>query len=132
MNVTFWGVRGSIPAPGPSTVRYGGNTTCVSVEAEGELLVLDAGTGLRLLGEALARRTAPPECVTLLFTHLHSDHVQGFPFFAPLYHAPAERPRLRVVRYDGRGTAWSPLGLLDGVHFPVTRGHLPDGGDSIC
>ena len=82
MNVTFWGTRGSLASPSPDTVRYGGNTSCVSVKGgEGGLLVLDAGTGLRNLGQAL------PEDLTqihILLTHLHMDHIQGLPLFAPL------------------------------------------------
>ena len=82
MRATFWGTRGSLASPGPDTIRYGGNTSCVSVEGkEGTLLVLDAGTGIRLLGGAL---TPDVNCVHLLLTHLHMDHVQGLPFFAPL------------------------------------------------
>jgi phosphoribosyl 1,2-cyclic phosphodiesterase len=82
MKVTLWGTRGSLASPGPDTVRYGGNTSCVSVTgSEGSLLVLDAGTGIRLLGLQL-----PPDltCVHILLTHLHMDHVQGLPFFMPL------------------------------------------------
>jgi phosphoribosyl 1,2-cyclic phosphodiesterase len=84
MKVTLWGTRGSLASPGPETARYGGNTSCVEVRAgAGEtVLVLDAGTGLRRLGEALP--AALPR-VDLLLTHLHLDHIQGLGFFAPLY-----------------------------------------------
>src|SRR5579859_2755320 len=85
MHVTFWGTRGSIPAPGSDTVRYGGNTACVSVRlAQGPLLLLDAGTGIRALGHALAAEGQRD--ITLLLSHGHWDHIQGFPFFAPAYH----------------------------------------------
>jgi phosphoribosyl 1,2-cyclic phosphodiesterase len=91
VEVTFWGVRGSIPAPGPGTVRYGGNTSCVSVRTTGgELLVLDCGTGARNLGLALLAqegggfRTGAGTAAILL-SHTHWDHIQGFPFFSPLY-----------------------------------------------
>ena len=84
--VTFWGVRGSIPTPGPTTVHYGGNTSCVEVRADGQIIILDAGTGLRLLGRQLvAEFDAKPLDLTLLLTHTHWDHIQGLPFFAPLY-----------------------------------------------
>lgn len=83
--ITFWGVRGSIPTPGPATARYGGNTACLSVESGGALLVLDAGSGIRRLGRALTRTSAAkPLSVDLLLSHTHWDHIQGFPFFAPL------------------------------------------------
>lgn len=89
MEVTFWGTRGSIATPGPTTVRYGGNTACVSVRPrEGPLLVLDAGTGIRLLGQQIeAWRGSPAEQteIVLLLSHGHWDHIQGFPFFAPAY-----------------------------------------------
>jgi phosphoribosyl 1,2-cyclic phosphodiesterase len=88
MEITFWGVRGSIPSPGPSTVRYGGNTPCVSVRLEnGELIILDCGTGARnlgisLLGGAFGKGQGS---ATMLLSHAHWDHIQGFPFFGPFY-----------------------------------------------
>lgn len=84
---TFWGTRGSIPSPGPSTVRYGGNTPCVEVRApDGSLVILDAGTGIRALGDALAHRPArAPVSGDIYLSHAHWDHIQGLPFFAPLY-----------------------------------------------
>ena len=88
LTLHFWGVRGSVPAPGASTARYGGNTSCVELRtADGRRLVLDAGTGLRHLGEAIAGEDAGayggPD-VSVLVTHGHADHVQGLPFFLPL------------------------------------------------
>jgi phosphoribosyl 1,2-cyclic phosphodiesterase len=85
MTVRFWGVRGSIPSPGPDTALVGGNTSCVEVTAGSDTLILDAGTGLRALGSALLRRG--PVDVDLLLSHPHWDHIQGLPFFAPLYQA---------------------------------------------
>src|SRR5919201_1399713 len=96
MKVRFWGTRGSIPTPGPSTVRYGGNTACVEVrDRSGSLLVLDAGTGLRELGVALVKdgASAQPLGVDLLLSHLHWDHIQGIPFFRPAYDS---RTALRI------------------------------------
>ena len=82
MIVKLWGTRGSLASPGPDTVRYGGNTSCVSVEgSKGTLLVLDAGTGIRVLGQSVSQDI---ERIHILFTHLHMDHVQGLPFFDPL------------------------------------------------
>lgn len=82
--MTFWGVRGSIAAPGPSTQRYGGNTPCVEIDCGGRILIVDAGTGLRPLGAKLAASGRNQE-IDLLFTHTHMDHFVGLPFFAPAY-----------------------------------------------
>jgi phosphoribosyl 1,2-cyclic phosphodiesterase len=90
-SVTFWGVRGSIASPGPSTVRYGGNTSCLEVRCGDSLLIFDAGTGIRELGEALSKSGAVE--LDLFFTHTHFDHICGLPFFAPAY-APKNKLRL--------------------------------------
>src|SRR6188472_4016282 len=90
MKVKLWGTRGSIPSPGPETIRYGGNTSCVGVTlADGSLLALDAGTGIRNLGLALPDE---PTRINILLTHLHLDHIQGLVFFAPAF-----RPRSEIV-----------------------------------
>ena len=88
MRVTLWGVRGSIPVPGRATERYGGNTSCVQVTADdGTELILDAGSGIRALGAAVAGRCRR---VHVLLTHLHLDHIQGLMFFAPFFDPDAE------------------------------------------
>ena len=86
LSATFWGVRGSIACPGPTTLRYGGNTPCVEVRAGDRLIVLDAGTGLLALGDRLSRRGEAVD-VDILLTHFHLDHICGLPFFAPLFAA---------------------------------------------
>jgi phosphoribosyl 1,2-cyclic phosphodiesterase len=88
MRLKVWGARGSIPAPGPETTRYGGNTSCVQVSLDdGSTLVLDAGTGIRSLGLSMQRFTGP---LHILLTHLHLDHIQGLMFFAPMFEPGAE------------------------------------------
>ncbi len=88
MRVTFYGVRGSIPSPGPSTVRYGGNTSCLFLETTSDArYILDAGTGIRILGQKLAQEAGDEvgKDVFVLLSHTHWDHIQGFPFFAPAF-----------------------------------------------
>ncbi len=85
MIVRIWGTRGSYPVARADVLRYGGNTTCVEVRTGDRSIVLDAGTGMRLLGEALMREPEPPRQIDLLMTHTHWDHITGFPFFAPIY-----------------------------------------------
>jgi phosphoribosyl 1,2-cyclic phosphodiesterase len=83
--VTFWGTRGSIPTPGPDTARYGGNTACIGVgTAEGRLVILDAGSGLRPLGHELMKQRNGVLVADILLSHTHWDHIQGLPFFKPL------------------------------------------------
>jgi phosphoribosyl 1,2-cyclic phosphodiesterase len=83
MSVRFWGVRGSIPSPGANTVRYGGNTSCVEVRCGNSIFIFDAGSGIRLLGEALVREAKVDE-IDIFLSHCHIDHMIGLPFFAPL------------------------------------------------
>jgi phosphoribosyl 1,2-cyclic phosphodiesterase len=85
MQITFWGVRGSYPVPGAATVRYGGQTSCVEVSAAGETLIVDAGTGLRALGNKLLREATQAQHYHVLLSHVHWDHIQGLPFFSPVY-----------------------------------------------
>ncbi len=85
MNIRIWGTRGSYPVARAAMMRYGGNTTCVEVRVGDTCILLDAGSGLRLLGEALMQEPDPPDHLQLLITHTHWDHILGFPFFAPIY-----------------------------------------------
>ena len=116
----FWGVRGSIPTPGQSTARYGGNTTCVELRIQNQIVIIDAGSGISPLGGALIDEFgASPLEITLLNTHTHWDHIQGFPFFIPAY---IKNNRIRVL---GRNPCPDSLKSIfemqmDGKHcFPV-------------
>ena len=95
MTLRFWGVRGTLPTPGAATVRYGGNTLCVELRCGPHLLILDAGSGARVLGRALAATDVPVDA-DILLTHTHLDHISGLPFFAPLYD-----PRARLRFWGG-------------------------------
>ncbi|HNT15167.1 MAG TPA: response regulator [Verrucomicrobiota bacterium] len=121
----FWGVRGSVPTPGPGTVRYGGNTTCVEVRAQNQIVILDGGTGLRPLGRSLlAEFQDQPLHITILLTHTHWDHIQGLPFFTPIYHP---RCRVRILGFEGarRGLVNVLTGQMESPYFPVPFGELP-------
>jgi phosphoribosyl 1,2-cyclic phosphodiesterase len=87
VKIKYYGVRGSIPIPGPATVKYGGNTPCLTIRNKEDLLILDGGTGLRVLGDELMKGpfSRGEGAGTFFFTHLHWDHIQGFPFFKPAY-----------------------------------------------
>lgn len=121
MTITYHGVRGSVPAPGPLTKRVGGNTSCVSVRSGNQVLVIDAGTGIRSLGDELV---GDDREIYMLFTHLHDDHIQGFPFFRPLYE-PDRTVHLLHYHPPDRDASWSPLALFDGIHFPLRPDKIP-------
>lgn len=120
----YWGTRGSIPTPGPSTVRYGGNTSCTEVRSDDSILLFDCGTGAREAGLALSQEfQGCPIHVHIFVGHTHWDHIQGFPFFGPAYD-----PRNRVSIYSVRGTDKSLekvfTGQMDSSYFPVDLGDL--------
>ena len=119
IRVKFWGTRGSIPAPGPNTVRYGGNTACVEVRYKGHILIFDAGSGIRVLGSELTNEFGNrPIGVHLFISHTHWDHIQGFPFFAPSYVA-GNRISIYSVHGAGKPLEKVFLGQMDGDYFPV-------------
>ena len=118
-------MRGSIPTPGPTTVKYGGNTSCVEVRADGQIIVLDAGTGLRLLGlELVAEFDTQPLELTLLLTHTHWDHIQGLPFFLPVY---KPQNHLRILGYEGarHGLQVVLAGQMESPFFPIGLREVP-------
>jgi len=124
MQVTFYGVRGSTPTPGTSTVRYGGNTVSTEVRlADGSVIILDAGTGIRELGKALLKRPAEGS-MSLLLSHVHWDHILGLPFFAPVWMRGTELSIYPVANDEQRVFA-RQLSMFDGVHFPVRASDLP-------
>ena len=118
----FWGVRGSIPTPGPDTVHFGGNTSCVEVRCGDARIVFDAGTGLRLCGNSWLKDM--PLTVHLFFSHVHWDHIQGFPFFAPAF------VKGNVIQMYGRANTGSTVetalaGQMETPNFPVHLRELP-------
>jgi CheY-like chemotaxis protein/phosphoribosyl 1,2-cyclic phosphodiesterase len=118
MHVRFWGTRGSIATPGPGTIRFGGNTSCVEVTTNsGACFILDCGTGARALGAALMARREPV-FATILLSHTHWDHIQGFPFFAPLF-VPGNR--ITVCGPEGSGKSLRQVlsGQMEFEYFPV-------------
>ncbi len=133
MRVKLWGTRGSIPSPGPETIRYGGNTSCVGVTlSDGSLLALDAGTGIRSLGLSLSAEQHPR--LHILLTHLHLDHIQGLVFFAPAFRpqteiviwgptSPEASLRDRIARYIS-----APLSPVEVKELPcdVSFRHTPE------
>jgi phosphoribosyl 1,2-cyclic phosphodiesterase len=119
MKITFCGVRGSIPSPGKEFVKYGGNTACVHIEVGETDIILDSGTGIRALGARLIKKTTP---IHLLLSHNHWDHIQGFPFFAPIFQA-----KRKINIYPGQTELNEPEAVLNqmtGTLFPVHRDML--------
>jgi phosphoribosyl 1,2-cyclic phosphodiesterase len=115
---TCWGTRGSIPSPGPATVRFGGNTSCLEVRTgDGRLYVFDAGTGLRILGNRLNGEPGPLE-LDLFLTHFHWDHIQGLPFFAPL-HSPDTVLRIHAPPQGDLDVESLLRAQMGPVYFPV-------------
>ena len=122
MRIKFWGVRGSIPTPGPDTVEFGGNTSCVEIRAGKTLLIFDGGTGLRLLGKELVSQM--PFQAHIFFSHVHWDHIQGFPFFDPAFVA-GNTIHLYGGNNVSRTLEETLAGQMDHPSFPV---HLSDMG----
>lgn len=143
MEITFWGVRGSIPSPGPFTVRYGGNTACVSVHlTDGSLFILDLGTGARALGNALLTGPFAKGLgrATLLLSHHHWDHIQGFPFFGPFYVPGNQFTVIGGVRSERRleevlerqmASQFFPVQTYRNMGASIVLSTLPENGEKI-
>jgi phosphoribosyl 1,2-cyclic phosphodiesterase len=116
LRAKFWGVRGSIPTPGTETAKYGGNTSCIEVQGGEEMILMDAGTGIRQLGLDLIN-TGKPCRVHILLSHTHWDHIQGFPFFMPIY-----APGNEIYVYGPRALEKS---LEDAVMFQLQYSYFP-------
>lgn len=124
--VTFWGTRGSIATPGRSTEKYGGNTSCISVQYKDQYFIMDAGTGIRPLGIEIMRDHMPEEGkydISLFLSHTHWDHIQGLPFFQPAYH-----PSFGLTIYGAKQKDDNLENLLIGQmhsnYFPVPMSAL--------
>ena len=123
MLVKFWGVRGSTPTPQPENLRYGGNTSCVEVRVGDRIYILDCGTGFRVLGHRLARENGnKPLFAHVFVSHFHWDHIQGMPFFAPLYdsaesrfvfHSSARTRSLRQVMEEQMAAPYFPVNMRE-------------------
>jgi phosphoribosyl 1,2-cyclic phosphodiesterase len=118
LRATCWGTRGSIPSPGQATARFGGNTTCLEVMAGDRRLIFDGGTGIHVLGRRIAADPASSVKAHLFLTHFHWDHIQGIPFFGPLY-----RPETEMVIHGSRqkGVDIQTLfaGQMGPIYFPI-------------
>jgi phosphoribosyl 1,2-cyclic phosphodiesterase len=141
IEIVFWGVRGSVPAPGPETMRYGGNTSCVELRIDGETVIIDAGTGIIPLGRELLRGEfgRGRGAARIFLSHGHWDHIQGFPFFGPIYipgnrfdvYGPGQSPALLESILEGQmNPHFSPLYTMKnlGAHIDV---HAVEGASGV-
>ena len=117
MRARCWGTRGSMPSPGLATAGFGGNTSCIEVKVGGRHFIFDAGTGIRLLGDQLAA-SSEPTSVDLFLTHFHWDHIQGFPFFAPLYN-PMTTLAIHGAKQGDIDIQTLIAGQMGPIYFPV-------------
>jgi phosphoribosyl 1,2-cyclic phosphodiesterase len=125
VKLRFWGVRGSIPSPGARTLHFGGNTSCVELRSGSQIVILDAGTGIRPLGALLSREFSGKSIrVTLLITHTHWDHIQGLPFFSPAWKADNE---LTILGFEGAQSGLDAIlsAQMESPYFPVGLNEMP-------
>ena len=128
--VRYWGVRASIPTPGAGTVRYGGNTTCIEIRCDDTRLLIDSGTGVREFGDLMMAEKQGPMAITVVYSHLHMDHIQGLPFFSPIYesdtsfkaYCPRQEKRTSRQFFEWHmSNPWFPVDLKDlGARFDFT------------
>ena len=124
MRLRFWGTRGSIATPGPNTLHFGGNTSCLEAETEaGRRLIFDCGTGARMLGVHLMANAPKPIAATILLGHTHWDHIQGFPFFAPAF-VPGNRFTVCAPEGCASSLPEALAGQMQYTYFPVALGQL--------
>lgn len=143
MRIKFWGVRGSIPVPGPETLKFGGNTSCVEVDCDGEIIIIDGGTGLRPLGQSMMENGfgvgKGKKKISILFSHVHWDHIQGFPFFRPAFIAGVE-VNLYGLKHSDTDIETALRGQMISPHFPIRLRDMPSrisfkelkAGQSVC
>jgi phosphoribosyl 1,2-cyclic phosphodiesterase len=128
MHIVFWGVRGSLPSPGPGTVKYGGNTLCIELrfKAVGRRIIIDAGSGIRELGNYLLEHELPkgPINTDIFISHTHSDHILGFPFFAPIYIPGTKLRVFGPVTHEHNSLEEVFGGQLSYHYFPVRQEEL--------
>ena len=118
----FWGVRGSIPTPGPTTIRYGGNTSCLEIRFNEHLFILDAGSGIRALGNELAKQNQPIRG-HIFISHMHWDHIQGIPFFAPAF-LPGNHFTFYGANEVDANLKKIISGQMDPSYFPIEMGDM--------
>lgn len=124
MKVRFWGVRGSIPTPGPQTIKFGGNTSCIEVRIDdGTLIILDAGSGMKDLGRALLASGVKPIVGHILISHTHWDHIQGFPFFTPAF-IPGNRFTIYGAHNLDKRLEDALAGQMEHAYFPLRLDQL--------
>src|SRR3954467_13782863 len=116
LSARCWGTRGSLPSPGHHTVRFGGNTSCLEVRADDRVLIFDAGSGIRHLGEKLVEQGEV--AAELFLSHFHWDHIQGLPFFRPLY-TRETRMRVHGAKQGDANVQSLIAGQMGPIYFPV-------------
>ncbi|MDC7125227.1 MAG: MBL fold metallo-hydrolase [Spirochaetales bacterium] len=126
MKIKFWGVRGSTPCPGPDTARIGGNTSCIELRygPDDELIIIDAGSGIRSLGSELLKTNTCPKKIKIFLTHTHMDHIMGLPFFTPIYIPGYSLEIYGPATYEEEGLEKIISGQFSYSYFPIKHSEL--------